>query len=65
MADRLPPFSGEEVVKKLERAGWKVSRQKGSHVMMVKPEYQYTQLEPLTGSQRSLAFFLFDTSLEQ
>ena len=42
MSDRLPPQSGADVVKKLERAGWTVSRQKGSHVMMVKPDYEYT-----------------------
>ncbi|MCF8722612.1 putative RNA binding protein YcfA (HicA-like mRNA interferase family) [Nitrospina gracilis] len=38
----MPRFSGADVVKKLERAGWKVERQKGSHVMMVKPDYEYT-----------------------
>ncbi|KMP10981.1 periplasmic or secreted lipoprotein [Candidatus Nitromaritima sp. SCGC AAA799-C22] len=42
MGKRLPLFSGDEIVKKLGRVGWKVSRQKGSHVMMVKPDYQYT-----------------------
>ena len=35
-------YSGAEVVKRLRRAGWKVDRQKGSHVMMTKPGYQYT-----------------------
>ena len=42
MAEKLPPFSGSETVKKLEKAGWKVSRQKGSHVMVTRPEYLYT-----------------------
>lgn len=42
MSERLPPHSGADVVKKLERAGWTVSRQKGSHVMMVKSDYEYT-----------------------
>ncbi|CCQ89541.1 YcfA family protein [Nitrospina gracilis 3/211] len=42
MSPSLPRFSGADVVKKLERAGWKVERQKGSHVMMVKPDYEYT-----------------------
>jgi predicted RNA binding protein YcfA (HicA-like mRNA interferase family) len=34
--------SGIEAVRKFERAGWTVARQKGSHVMMTKPGYQYT-----------------------
>jgi predicted RNA binding protein YcfA (HicA-like mRNA interferase family) len=42
VSERLPPHSGADVVKKLEQTGWTVSRQKGSHVMMVKPDYEYT-----------------------
>ena len=34
--------SGSEAVTKFQRAGWKVSRQKGSHVMMTKEGYEYT-----------------------
>lgn len=34
--------SGAEAVRKFTRAGWTVARQKGSHVMMIKPGYQYT-----------------------
>ena len=34
--------SGSEAVKKLQKAGWSVSRQKGSHVMLVKPGYLWT-----------------------
>ena len=34
--------SGEEAVKKFRRAGWAVARQRGSHVMMTKPGYDYT-----------------------
>lgn len=34
--------SGSEAVKKLQKAGWSVSRQKGSHVMMVKTGYLWT-----------------------
>ncbi len=33
---KLPVLSGGEAVKKLERAGWRVARQKGSHVVMLK-----------------------------
>ena len=42
MAERLRLCSGAEAVQKFERAGWTVARQRGSHVMMVKPGYEYT-----------------------
>lgn len=42
MASGLRLCSGAEAVRKLKRAGWTVSRQRGSHVMMVKPDYEYT-----------------------
>jgi predicted RNA binding protein YcfA (HicA-like mRNA interferase family) len=38
--------SGAEAVKKLKKAGWSVSRQKGSHVMMVKSGYLWTLSVP-------------------
>jgi len=34
--------SGAEAVRKFQRAGWSAIRQKGSHVMMTKPGYQWT-----------------------
>ena len=34
--------SGAEAVRKFQRAGWTAIRQKGSHVMMTKPGYQWT-----------------------
>ncbi|OGW74258.1 MAG: hypothetical protein A3J72_08040 [Nitrospirae bacterium RIFCSPHIGHO2_02_FULL_40_19] len=34
--------SGQEAVKKFRKIGWSVARQKGSHVMMVKTNYEYT-----------------------
>ena len=39
--------SGAEAVKKFQRAGWKVNRQKGSHIMMTKEDYEYTLSIPL------------------
>ncbi len=42
MGEKLPLLSGSETVKKLEKAGWKIARQKGSHVMMTRPDYLYT-----------------------
>ena len=44
---KLRLCSGAEAVKKFERAGWKIARRKGSHVMMVKPDYPYTLSIPL------------------
>ena len=46
MAERLRLCSGSEAVRKFERAGWTVARQRGSHVMMVKPGYEYTLSVP-------------------
>jgi len=42
VGEKLPIFSGSEAVKKFEKAGWKIARQKGSHVMMIQPDYLYT-----------------------
>lgn len=42
MADRLRLCSGAEAVRKFERAGWTVARQRGSHVMLVRAGYEYT-----------------------
>jgi predicted RNA binding protein YcfA (HicA-like mRNA interferase family) len=42
MVDNLKLCSGAEAVKKLQKAGWSVARQKGSHVMMTKPGYLWT-----------------------
>ena len=42
MATNIKLCSGAEAVRKLQRAGWSVARQKGSHVMMTKPGYQWT-----------------------
>lgn len=42
MGRDLRLISGSEAVKKFQRAGWTVMRQKGSHVMLTKPDYQWT-----------------------
>jgi predicted RNA binding protein YcfA (HicA-like mRNA interferase family) len=34
---RQPVVSGAEAVKAFQRAGWRVDRQKGSHVVLLKP----------------------------
>lgn len=33
---RLPVISGREAVRAFERAGWKVSRREGSHIILTK-----------------------------
>lgn len=34
---KLPVLSGREVVRALEKFGWRVARQKGSHIILIKP----------------------------
>ncbi|MGQ9645092.1 MAG: type II toxin-antitoxin system HicA family toxin [Thermodesulfobacteriota bacterium] len=47
MDEKLKVCSGAEAVRKLQRAGWSVARQKGSHLMLTKPGYQWTLSVPL------------------
>ncbi|MDI6744146.1 MAG: type II toxin-antitoxin system HicA family toxin [Thermodesulfovibrionales bacterium] len=47
MSKSLKLCSGAGAVQKFKRAGWTVARQKGSHVMMTKPDYQWTLSIPL------------------
>jgi len=42
MGSSLGLCSGSEAVRKFQKAGWTVARQKGSHVMMTKPGFQWT-----------------------
>ena len=42
MGTNIKLCSGAEAVRKFQRAGWSVARQKGSHVMMIKRGYQWT-----------------------
>jgi predicted RNA binding protein YcfA (HicA-like mRNA interferase family) len=34
---KLPQVSGRKAVRAFQRAGWEVSRQRGSHVVLTKP----------------------------
>jgi len=47
MGKDLRLCSGAEAVKKFQKAGWTVVRQKGSHVMLTKSGYQWTLSVPL------------------
>ena len=42
MDKNLKLCSGAEAVRKFQKAGWIAVRQKGSHLMMTKPGYQWT-----------------------
>ena len=44
---RLPRVSGRQAVQALERAGWEVARQRGSHVVLTWPGSIYTLSVPL------------------
>ena len=46
MGRDLKLVSGLEAVKKFQRAGWIVMRQKGSHIMLTKSGYQWTLSVP-------------------
>jgi predicted RNA binding protein YcfA (HicA-like mRNA interferase family) len=47
VSERLPVLSGERLVKALERAGWQVVRQRGSHVRMKHPDRRVSLTVPL------------------
>lgn len=47
MSDGLPVVSGQRLVKALEREGWTVARQRGSHVRMKHPERRIALTVPL------------------
>lgn len=44
---KLPLISGKEAVRAFEKAGWRISRQKGSHVILVKSGKQANLSIPL------------------
>ena len=47
MTEKLKLCSGVDAVRKFQRAGWSIARQKGSHVMLTKPGYPWTLSVPL------------------
>lgn len=46
MGEKLKPVSGEAAVRKFVRAGWTVSRRRGSHIMLTKSDFQWTLSVP-------------------
>jgi predicted RNA binding protein YcfA (HicA-like mRNA interferase family) len=56
---QLPRMSGREVVRAFQKHGWEVARQRGSHIIMVKPGQNVTlsipdHKEVAKGTLRSL-----------
>ena len=44
---RLGSYAGSEVVRAFQRAGWTISRQRGSHVILVKAGLEATLSAPV------------------
>lgn len=47
MTPRQPVVSGQQLIKALEKDGWAVVRQRGSHVRLKKPGRRYALVVPL------------------
>ena len=47
MGKKIKLCSGAEAIRKFQKVGWSAIRQKGSHVMLTKPNYQWTLSIPL------------------
>ena len=47
MTKRLPSVRPQEVIRALERAGWEVARQKGSHVSLKKQGVAFLVTVPM------------------
>ncbi len=62
----LPVVSGAKLVRALERAGWEVARQRGSHVRMKHPDRDMPLTVPLHRELKkgTLAGILSDASLD-
>lgn len=43
---KLPVISGMKAVKAFNKAGWSIARQRGSHIIMVKPGFRVTLSVP-------------------
>ncbi len=66
MSRRLPVVSGAELVRALERVGWWVTRQRGSHVRLKHPERSTAVTVPLHRELKrgTLGGILTDAGLE-
>ena len=66
MSQRLPVVSGARLVRALERAGWQVARQRGSHVRLRHVERTISLTVPLHRELKrgTLGGILADAGLE-
>ncbi len=66
MSQRLPVVSGAQLVRALERVGWQVIRQRGSHVRLKHPERTTAVTVPLHRELKrgTLGGILSDAGLE-
>lgn len=66
MSDGLPVVSGQRLVKALERDGWQIARQRGSHVRLKHPDRRISLTVPLHRELKrgTLAGILTDAGLD-
>jgi predicted RNA binding protein YcfA (HicA-like mRNA interferase family) len=66
VSERLPVLSGQRLVKALEREGWQLVRQRGSHVRMKHPDRRVSLTVPLHRELKrgTLAGILNDAGLD-
>jgi predicted RNA binding protein YcfA (HicA-like mRNA interferase family) len=66
VSDALPVVSGRRLVKALERDGWQVARQRGSHVRLKHPDRRISLTVPMHRELKrgTLAGILTDAGLD-
>lgn len=68
MTDRLPSLRPQEAIRALERAGWTIDRQKGSHVSLKKAGVAHVVVVPMHRrdlARGMLAAIIKDSGLSQ
>jgi predicted RNA binding protein YcfA (HicA-like mRNA interferase family) len=67
VSERLPVVSGQQLIGALEKLGWAVVRQRGSHVRLKHPERSTSLVNPLHRELKrgTLAGILRDAGLER
>jgi predicted RNA binding protein YcfA (HicA-like mRNA interferase family) len=67
VSDHLPVLSGAQLIKALERDGWRATRQRGSHVLLKNPERSTTLVVPLHRELKrgTLAGILRDAGMDR
>jgi len=66
VSEALPVVSGQRLVKALERDGWQIARQRGSHVRLKHPDRRVSLTVPLHRELKrgTLAGILTDAGLD-